>query len=133
MPPRIKLSPNKQPFCLSLGARGEMAAWNYLRKKGYQILDKNYRAPIGEIDAVCKKDGRIIFVEIKTRSGNRFGVPEEAVHRIKQKKLILLAEWYLKDKKCGDVPVAFAVVSILMDPAGSTPQIRLIENAFGVE
>jgi putative endonuclease len=108
-----------------------MAARAYLTAQGYKILEKNYRVPIGEIDAVCEKAGRIVFVEVKTRSGERFGAPEESVHAFKQRKLLRLAEWYLKDKRLGDVSVSFAVVAVVMGPGTPVPKIRLIENAFG--
>lgn len=125
----MKLRLNKKPFRLSFGERGEIAAWAFLLKKGFKILDKNYRCVLGEIDAVAQKDGRIIFVEIKTRSGKHFGLPEESVHLTKQKKLIQLAEWYRKEKKVENLPASFAVVAIDWK-AGAPPRIRIIEDAF---
>ncbi len=109
-----------------------MAAWDYLSKKGYKILDKNYRCKIGEIDVVAKKKGQIVFIEIKTRTSADFGDPEESVHPFKRRKLVRLAEWYLKDKKLEDSSARFDVVSILWKDSGD-PEIRLIENAFSVD
>ena len=119
-------------FRLSLGDRGEMIAWDYLLKHGYKILEKNYRCKIGEIDVVGEKEGRLRFIEIKTRTHAGFGRPEEAVHFFKQKKLIQLARWYLKEKKKKDVPVSFDVVAIMLK-GPSAPEIRLIEDAFGAD
>ncbi|MDD5670179.1 MAG: YraN family protein [Candidatus Omnitrophica bacterium] len=124
--PRLKRS-----MPLTIGQRGEMIGWGYLVKKGYQILEKNYRCPLGEIDVIAQKDKgrRLAFIEIKTRSSHRFGYPEEAVHASKQRKLIRLAQWYLKEKKWGDIAVTFEVLAI--DWKGpADPEIRLIENAF---
>ncbi len=128
----MKLTPQKKPFHVSLGERGEMIAWSYLRQKGYTLLEKNYRCRIGEIDAIAEKDRRIVFIEIKTRSSSRFGAPEEAVHTRKQRKLLRLAEWYLKEKKWEDKPLAFSVLAIQLKE-GQGPEMRLIENAFSVD
>lgn len=119
----------KQAFHLSLGDRGEMIGWNYLREQGYQIIEKNYRCKIGEIDVIAKKNHRLVFIEIKTRSSAYFGEPEEAVHLMKQRKLIQLAKWYLKDKRIEETAVCFDVLSIIFSGVGE-PKIRLIENAF---
>jgi len=125
------LSPKNRPFYISLGDRGEMIAWNYLRQRGYKILEKNYRCRLGEIDIVAKRSRRIVFIEVKTRSDGRFGTPGESVHVRKQKKLARLAQWYLKEKKIHDVPISFDVVSVLWDQAN--PQIQLIQDAFSME
>ena len=128
----MKLRPSRSPFRLSLGERGEMTAWGFLLKENFEILEKNYRCSIGEIDVVARKNGRIIFVEIKTRKGDRFGAPEESVHRAKQKKLIRLAQWYRKEKKMENFPAAFAVVAVDWK-TGEKPRVRLIEDAFNAD
>jgi putative endonuclease len=129
-PKKFKSQP--KPFHLSLGERGEMVAWNFLARAGYKILEKNYRCKIGEMDVVAEKNGRISFIEIKTRSDLFFGLPEESVHPAKQRKLVQLAKWYLKDKRIENVPVSFEVLAIVWK-GKEEPQIRLIENAFDVE
>lgn len=106
-----------------------MQGWKYLLDRGYKILEKNYRCPLGEIDVVAEKDKRLVFLEIKTRTSGRFGLPQEAVTALKQRKLLRLAEWYLKDKKKGDVRVSFEVLAVFWKNAGE-PEFRLIENAF---
>ncbi len=120
----------KKPFHLSLGERGEMIGWDYLVKNGFKILEKNYRCVLGEIDVVAKKDGRLRFIEIKTRSSHQFGRPEESVHYFKQRKLLQLAQWYLKEKRRSDISISFDVLSISW-ALPQEPEIRLIENAFG--
>ena len=106
-----------------------MAACEYLRRQGFRILEKNFRCKIGEIDAIAEKDGRLRFVEIKTRSGAQFGRPEEAVHPAKQKKLTQLAMWYMKAKKKIGMSISFDVLAVEWNPA-SEPVFKLIENAF---
>ena len=128
----MKFAPRNTPFRVTLGERGEMVACQYLVKHGYRILEKNYRCTIGEIDVVAAKDGRLVFVEIKTRSQKVFGRPEESVGWTKQRKMIRLAEWYLKDKKKTDASVSFAVLAVRWKGT-QDPEIRLIEDAFGVQ
>ncbi len=125
----MRLAPRKVPFRLSLGDRGEMVAWNFLTQRGYKILEKNYRCRLGEIDVVAEKKSKIVFVEIKTRTTHAFGSPEESVHRAKQRKLLQLAEWYLREKGKSDSLVSFDVVGITWQ-GSQEPEIRLIENAF---
>ena len=119
------------PFRLPLGRRGEMVAWHFLTQRGYKILEKNYRCKLGEIDVVAEKKSRTAFVEIKTRRTWDFGRPEESVHAAKQRKLVRLAEWYLREKKKSDSLVSFDVVAVTWKESGE-PEIRLIENAFEV-
>jgi len=125
----MKIKPAKGEFHLSLGDRGEMLAAGYLCDHGYQVLDKKVRASFGELDLIAKKNGTIIFVEVKTRSTSRLGLPEEAVDQAKQKQITKLAEWYLQKNKMNQVHVRFDVIALLYDGV-SDPKIRHIENAF---
>ncbi len=81
---------------------------------------------------ICKKGGRLVFVEVKTRKSSRFGTPQEAVSKQKQNKIARVAEWYLKENKISEAKVGFAVVAIKW-PGPAEPEIRLIENAFSLE
>jgi putative endonuclease len=125
----VKLTPNPAPFRFSLGERGELAACGFLIKKGYAILEKNYKCRIGEIDLIARRKGRLAFVEVKTRTSGQRGAPQEAVDLKKQEKIFRLAEWYLKEKRLGEIPVAFDVVAVLWQE-DRTPEIRLIMDAF---
>ncbi len=87
-----------------IGAWGEKIALNYLKDKGYKILEQNY-SPLfnlvkqqGEIDIICKKSRIIIFIEVKTLLGDQFQ-PEEKVNFKKQKQIIKIAQKYLLEKK----------------------------------
>lgn len=88
--------PNKNQ---KLGSWGEDLAIEYLLKNKYKILEKNYKNNYGEIDIVAKKKKIIVFIEVKTRSTRSFGLPEEAVNKIKQGKLIKASEKYILDNK----------------------------------
>ena len=117
---------------LSLGARGEILALEYLRRERFRILEKNHRSRLGEIDIVAEKKGRLYFVEVKTRSGPERGSGAESVTREKQRRLARLAAAYLQKNKKTDAPVSFAVISILWQPPQEA-KISWIDNAFMVE
>jgi putative endonuclease len=111
-----------------LGDAGEDLAASALKRQGYKILERNYLTPLGEIDLIARQGKTMVFIEVKTRRGERFGAPQEAVSLVKQNKLRRLADYYLKQKKLGEVPVRFDVVGITVNEKG--PQIEIIQNAF---
>ena len=128
----MKLTPHPGPFRSSLGERGETAACGFLKDHGYEILEKNYKCKLGEIDVIARRQGRLAFIEIKTRTSTQFGTPQEAVDFRKQEKIFKVAQWYLKERKSLKSPVAFDVVAILWRE-GQSPEIRLVADAFEKE
>jgi len=112
-----------------IGKRGEKLAISYLKKRGYRILDKNFRCKIGEIDIVAENDGQIVFVEVKTRHNFNFGLPEEALNYFKRKRLSRLALFYLSNHHLQKKPCRFDVVAILLEKE-KPRDIHLIKNAF---
>lgn len=117
---------------LKLGERGEALAWNFLRKRGYSILIKNYRVRLGEVDVIARKDGVLVFLEIKTRRDSRFGSPEEAVDWRKRQKLIRVAQTYLQAQGLENQASRFDVLSVIWD-GSQEPRFFLLEDAFMVE
>ena len=115
---------------VELGKKGEAAAVKLLQERGYQILGRNVKARFGEIDLVAREGKTLCFVEIKARTGLRFGWPEEAVNFKKRWQLGRLANWYLQAHRLDSVPVRFDVVSILLSPEGLPVRTRLIKSAF---
>lgn len=113
---------------LDLGKRGETQAADFLRKNGYKILALNYKSKLGEIDCIAKERDTICFVEVKTRSSERFGFPSEAVSAGKQKQISRAAVAFLKEKGMLDRKARFDVVSVVYSEAG--PKIDLIKDAF---
>jgi TIGR00252 family protein len=111
------------------GDSGEQAAAARLEAAGYGILARNYRARPGEVDIVADDNGTLVFVEVKTRRGEGFGRPAEAVTRRKQGKLMATAQCYLKQYGLYDKPVRFDVVEVLL--TGGETNINHIVNAFG--
>lgn len=112
------------------GKAGEESGTEFLIEKGYRILDRNVKTPIGEIDLIAEDRGTLVFVEIKTRRSSRFGAPEEAVGLSKQRRLGRLALWYSARRLKNDQPIRFDVLAV--DLFGETPSFRLIQNAFEV-
>jgi putative endonuclease len=110
-----------------LGPRGEDIAVKYLKKQGYRVLKRNYKAPPGEVDIIAEKDGTVVFVEVKTRSDDAFGLPQEAVGERKQRKMRETALYYLSGLK--EQPRArFDIISISM--AKGSKKIEHIPDAF---
>ena len=113
---------------LSLGKIGEEMAVTQLKAMKYQILERNYRCPLGEMDIIAQEKGSLVFVEVKTRATKEFGGPAAAVHERKQRQLSRIALLYLNQMKIREVPARFDVVAV--DLSGSKPKIEVIRNAF---
>ena len=71
----------------SIGKQGETKAKNYLKRRGYQILESNYRTKAGEIDLIAQNRKYLVFVEVKLRKSDRFAMAREYVDSRKQEKL----------------------------------------------
>lgn len=113
---------------LDLGRKGESLAKTFLEDSGYEILDENWTHGKLEIDLVAYKDKTIIFAEVKTRTGNGFGEPEDFVDARKQKLLVEAADEYiyLMDHQ-GEV--RFDIIAILFDK-NANYTLKHIEDAF---
>ena len=115
-------------FNLITGREGERIGEDYLKSHGYQILERNVRSPLGEIDLIAKHQETLVFVEIKTRRDTTFGLAEESVDQRKRNKLIRLASWYLAQHPKSNPQVRFDILAIQL--GAKTPNIRLIQDAF---
>jgi len=111
-----------------IGREGEALAVSYLKKKGYRIIERNYRCRLGEIDIVALDRKTLCFIEVKTRSTSDYDRPEMAVHKHKQHRLSKVALWFLKEKHLEDVRARFDVVSIRR--RGDLNEVQHFENAF---
>jgi len=116
---------------LFLGQSGETLALDFLKDNGYKILSKNYKSKLGEIDIIAKDKEAICFVEVKSRTSDKFGLPCEAVTNSKQRQICHTALMFLKEKKLFDKKARFDVVSILYSQG--KPKIDLLKNAFELE
>src|SRR5213595_2441411 len=115
---------------LRLGARGEKLACAFLRRQGYRILYRNFRARRGgEVDLVCRDNDTLVFVEVKTRSGTNFGRPFEAINMAKRKLISRGALAWLQLLDNPDILFRFDVVEIVFAGNGK-PHIELLRDAF---
>lgn len=115
---------------MKTGRAGENAAEKYLKRKGYQIIDRNYRCKKGEIDLIVKKHDTVAFVEVKTRNSMKYGVPSESITEAKKKHIRSTAFWYINTNNIinVDMDLRFDVIEILR--SDSRQYIKHIENAF---
>ena len=94
-----------------LGAAGEQRAAEYLQKEGYRILGRNVRTTC-EIDIICEQEGRVCFVEVKTRQSERRGLGREAVDARRQERYRMGALVWLRSQGLTGVPMRFDVIEI---------------------
>ena len=112
-----------------LGAFGEKVAEAYLKKKGYSIVETNFRCSVGEIDIVARKKDYLVFVEVRTRRSLGCGTPEESVTLAKREKLTELAQTYIQERNVLSPFWCIDVVAIEVDSSGKVTRIDHIENA----
>ncbi len=110
------------------GKESESIAVRYLKKNGYKILEQNYRNQLGEIDIIARDKKTLAFVEVKSTRTDSFGNPKWAVTPKKQRKISMVALYYLKTTKQNNVKARFDVVAI--SSSQDNPRIELIKNAF---
>jgi putative endonuclease len=113
---------------LPLGRRGERAAEKYLRRNGYRIVARNFRAAGAEIDLVAMDRETLVFVEVKTRRSRDAGAPEEAVDERKQKQIRRAAELFATRYRADEVTMRFDIIAV--DASGKRLEIELLRNAF---
>ncbi len=112
-----------------IGQKGETLAADFLVQNGYTLLETNYRTRTAELDIIAKEQDCLCFVEVKTRTSLKKGLPRESVHLAKQQKIISGASFYLKENYLFNQQVRFDVVEIFL--TDQRPEITLIRNAFG--
>lgn len=107
-----------------IGSDYETAVAYYLEQCGYEILERNYRCKLGEIDLIARDGEYLVFCEVKFRKTKSSGNPLEAVNRKKQQTIIRCAQWYLIEHQLHEIPCRFDVIGI------SEKHIYLLKNAF---
>ena len=118
---------------IRLGEAGEKYACQYLQRNGYEILQANFRCKIGEIDLIARDNDTLVFIEVKTRSGNRYGLPQAAVTRRKKHKLRKTAQLYLLQQGLDlhACLLRFDCIAIVMTAEHREPQyFSHIKNIF---
>jgi putative endonuclease len=113
-----------------LGKKGEAAALKYLKNKKYKVISTGFRFHRAEIDIVAFDKKTLVFIEVKTRSNQHFGFPEEAVSAAKQDQIRKAAEGYLVINKLVDLECRFDVLSLMFDEELQNFSIKHFVNAF---
>ena len=107
-----------------LGRKGEKLVEAYIRAQGYKVIKRNYRTPFGEADIIAEDGDEVVFIEVKTRSSDKYGSPKEAVGKDKQRRYYKIAEVYWL--KTGEEPNArFDVAEVF-----ENGEIEYHKNAF---
>ena len=108
-----------------------MAA-RHLEANGYGILGTNFRTSSGEIDIVARKDGVLVFVEVRTKSGSSLGSPEDSLTRVKRTRLVAVAEEYIQTTGAENTEWRIDLCAIEMNSRGALTRLDVIENAVEV-
>ncbi len=115
------------------GKIGEDLACKHLQKNKYTIINRNFRCKQGEIDIIAYDEKRkeLIFIEVKTRSNIEYGLPSEAIVKMKKNHIINSAKYYNYKNKIENVPIRFDVIEVFLN--NSNYKINHIKNAFYYE
>jgi putative endonuclease len=116
-----------------LGRTGERLAAEELSRRGYRIVEQNFRCSYGEVDLVAEDGEDLVFVEVKTRRGSAYGLPEDAVSLRKQRKIVQVACFYLDLHACAERPWRIDVVAVQLSQTGRLEEIRVHQHAVGEE
>lgn len=111
-----------------IAIRGEDLATKFLKDKGYKIIERNFRKGYGEIDIITVKDNTLVFVEVKTRTGNKFGTPLEQISYFKLKSLIKTAQFYKHLNPKLPESLRIDAISVILNEINGTNEIEHIEN-----
>ena len=112
-----------------LGSWGENRAKEYLARKGYTLLESNYRCQWGEVDLICQDGTYLVFVEVRTRRSQEYGTPEESLSKSKQEKLIATAQTYMQEQDSTPEQWRIDLVALVLGDGGAIQRIDHLESA----
>ncbi|MEA4848779.1 MAG: YraN family protein [Clostridiaceae bacterium] len=112
-----------------IGAFGEDMACEYLEEYGYKVLERNFSCRTGELDIIALEGETVAFIEVKTRSSERYGLPSEAISISKQGKIVKTALYYMQRNRLLDRMCRFDVLEIIIEDEDNH-RINLIRDAF---
>ena len=115
-------------FRKQVGNKGESLAEDYIKRKGYNIIQRNYRCRLGEIDIIAKDDDTIVFIEVRTKQNENFGTPQDSVTSTKMSKISKTALSFIHEKNLSGFSYRFDFIAITFSQG--KPNIEHIENAF---
>ncbi len=109
-----------------IGEKGEQAACRYLRKHGYDLIERNWACSFGEIDIIARDGDTLVFVEVKARTRSSYGGAEAALTLHKQRRIVAASRMYLLGIET-DIPIRFDLITV------QSGKIKLLKNAFQLE
>ncbi|MBI4284231.1 MAG: YraN family protein [Chloroflexi bacterium] len=115
------------------GILGEKLAKDFLKKRGYRILETNYRCPHGEIDIVARHKDSLVFIEVRTKTSLEFGSPEESITSTKKARMRATALYYQQTHDGLPQSWRIDLVAVELNQQGKPSRVELIENAVGDE
>jgi putative endonuclease len=113
---------------VKLGRRGEELAVAELIGSGYEIVARNWRCQVGEVDIVARRGATWHFFEVRTRRGREFGAPEESLTPSKQQRMIDVALTYLGERDLSDVDWRIGLAAVEMDRAGRLIRLEIYDS-----
>jgi putative endonuclease len=113
------------------GRTGEQVAASFLAERGYRVLAKNQRTPLGEIDLVCRTASHVVVVEVKARSGDEYGSALESIGPRKARRLRAAAMWWLSDRGMLPCALRFDAVVVSLDGAGLPCSLEHFKDILG--
>ena len=115
---------------VKLGRQGEELAVRELIHRGYEIVARNWRCQVGEVDVVARRDEVWAFFEVRTRRGEEFGTPEESLTEAKQQRMVDVALTYLGEHDLNDVDWRVGLVAVEMERAGRLLRLEVYESIW---
>jgi putative endonuclease len=113
------------------GRTGEQVAASFLSDRGYRVLAKNQRTPLGELDLVCRWSSQIVVVEVKARSGDQYGSGLEAIGPRKARRLRAAAMWWLSEQGLLPCSLRFDAVVVGLDGCGLPRSLQHVKDILG--
>lgn len=113
------------------GRMGEQLAASFLEERGYRVLAKNQRTPLGELDLVCRSHSQVVVVEVKARSGDEYGAALEAIGPRKARRLRAAAMWWLSERALMPCSVRFDAVVVALDGYGLPCSLEHVKDILG--
>lgn len=113
---------------IGLGRRGEELAARELERRGWRVVERNWRCEAGEVDIVACRGATWAFVEVRTRRGEDFGTPEESLNAAKQARMAAVAEHYLAEHAIGEADWQLDLVAVELDRAGRLLRLEVLED-----
>ena len=116
---------------IARGRTGEHLAASFLTERGYRVLARNQRTPLGELDLVCRSPSEVVVVEVKARSSDGYGTGLEAIGPRKARRLRAAAMWWLSERELLPCSLRFDAVVVALDGSGLPCSLEHVKDILG--